>query len=359
MKTGVAQLPLHHGHCPPWLFKKMKSLAHVITDIIINEYSEDEFLKRVSNPFWFQAFACVLGFDWHSSGVTTTVCGALKEAIAPEETGIVICGGKGKRSRSTPSEIQKFAEMFSLKENKIQQLIKASKLCAKVDNALIQDDYNLYHHCFMFTEKGKWAIIQQGMNPFNKYARRYHWLSEEVGCFVEEPHTGICCDKKEERVLDMTSKNSKENRKICVDIANEPTTILKYVKTDKHTFNIPWVKMPRHHRVVVNKKSIETLLKISEIKPRNYEELVAIKGVGPKSIRALALISQIIYGAETSWEDPAKFSFAHGGKDGHPFPVDRETYSKNIDILKNAINNAKLGNREKLQALKRLNLFIG
>ncbi|MEM7819923.1 MAG: DUF763 domain-containing protein [Candidatus Aenigmatarchaeota archaeon] len=356
MRTGIANLPLHYGKCPSWLFNKMKLLAANISNFVIYEYGSDELLKRLSDPYWFQSFACVLGFDWHSSGVTTTVCGALKEAFKRNDE-IVVCGGKGRTSKKTPNEISSAAEKFSLSTNKIERLIYSSKMSAKIDNACIQDGYNLYHHVFIFNEKGKWCVIQQGMNSKNHYARRYHWLSDEVKSFVEEPNK-IACDRKEKKVLDMVAKQSNDVRKISVDIVNDKiftrqTTIKSFFEKEKV------LTMSQIHEIKnLSKQTIASLNKAYEIHPENYEELVAIRGIGPKAIRALALISQLIYGKEPSWEDPVKFSFSHGGKDGYPYFVDRKIYNKSIDILRNAIENAKIGNKEKMFAIKRLNEFL-
>lgn len=352
MRTGKADLPLHYGRCPSWLFRKMKPLARAIVEIIVNEYSQEEFLRRLSDPFWFQAFSCVLGFDWHSSGVTTTVCGALKEGIKPE-LGIAICGGKGRASRKAPEEIIGFSECFSLKSEK---LVHASRLSAKVDNTMVQDGYNLYHHCFIFTEKGKWMVIQQGMNPENRYARRYHWLSESVKSFVEEPHKAICC-KKKAKTLNMVARESREARKVSVDIVRDG--IERHISGDSLLKFQKNLKMPKAHSIInMNKRDIETLKRAKEINPSSYEELISISGIGPKSIRALALISKLVYGSELSWKDPAEFSFAHGGKDGYPRPVDRETYQKSIEILETAVQEARIGKRERLAALRRLNKII-
>jgi len=231
MKTGVANLPLHYGKAPPWLFKRMVELSRGIVEVLIYEYGYDELLERLADPFWFQAFGCVLGFDWHSSGLTTTVCGALKEAMNEENLGIVICGGKGKTSKKTPEEIEKFAEKLSMSTKKIDNLKYASKMAAKVDNSALQDGYSLYHHTFIFTEKSKWAVIQQGMNSENRYARRYHWLSDDIKSFIEEPESAICCDSKENKILNMVAKKSKDVRENSVVLINEDTnSLLKYTR---------------------------------------------------------------------------------------------------------------------------------
>ncbi|MCD6575546.1 MAG: DUF763 domain-containing protein [Nanoarchaeota archaeon] len=341
MHTGVANLPLHYGKAPRWLFDRMTKLSGEIAEIIVDEYGQDEFLRRLSDPFWFQAFGCVLGFDWHSSGLTTTVLGALKVSLNEKNLGIQVAGGKGATSRKTPNEIEN--TQFNLSTKKIEKLVKASKLSAKVDNSLIQDGFQLYHHNFIFTEKGKWTVIQQGMN--NSWARRYHWLSEDVKTFVEEPHSAIISDMKKEKVLNLTAKESKETRQATLDLVNSKDILT----------------LPKRHEILkkdLSPRAMKVVNLIYEFQPKNYEELISIKGVGPKTIRALTLISDLIYGTKASWRDPVKYSFAHGGKDGIPYPVDRPIYDKNIQILKDAIENAKVGKKEKLLAFKRLSAFI-
>jgi len=355
MRTGYAHLPLHYGHTPKWLFEKMKKLSYEIVRIIVYEYGRDEFLRRISDPFWFQAFSCVIGFDWHSSGTTTVTCGVLKEAVSPEEFGIGITGGKGKASRKTPKEIEKIADVFSLSSKKIENLKYSSKMSAKVDNTALQDGYNLYHHVFIFTEDGKWSVIQQGLNSENRYARRYHWLSDNIESFVNEPHAAICCNEKKS-CLNMVAKESEETRKTSVDLVNDnPMKLKKYFSRQKTLFDYGF-SMPRNHFIEL--KNFQPLLNAYEFQPKNYEELLSIKGIGPKTIRALALLSDLIYGAKPSWKDPVKYSFAHGGKDGTPYPVNKEIMEKSIEILRNGIEEAKIGNKEKLKALRRLKDFL-
>ncbi|MBN2014664.1 MAG: DUF763 domain-containing protein [Candidatus Altiarchaeota archaeon] len=354
-KTGTADLPLHGGRAPRWLFNRMVRLSSAITEVIVQEYGQKEFLLRIADPHWFQAFTCVIGFDWHSSGTTTTACGALKMAITPE-TGIIVAGGKGAASRKTPAEIEKAAEVFPLSTKEIEELKYASRISAKVDNTCIQDSYQLYHHSFFLTEEGEWAVVQQGMNE--NYARRYHWLSDNVESFVEEPHSGICSDRLEKKTLDMTSRKSEEARKTSVDLVNDnPGHLLQYLREGKQKTLI----MPSHHPVLevdVGRGGFEVLRKAYEIQPQNYEELIALKGIGPKRVRALALVSEIVYGAEPSWKDPARFSFAHGGKDGFPYPVDRKTYDHTINTLQEAVDAARIDQKEKLYAIKRLRDFL-
>ena len=370
-RRGVANLPLHGGHAPKWLFNRMVKLTGSLVDVLLYEYDADEFLRRISNPYWFQAFSCVLGFDWHSSGTTTTTCGALKMAIDPEKHGIMVAGGKGRASRKTPADIESAGELFSLPTTRVEEMVSASRLSAKIDNACIQDGYNLYHHSFILTEKGKWAVVQQGMNSDTRYARRYHWLSDGVQEFVEEPHQGICCDRPESETLDMTAHQSSQTRDTSVDlICDNPEHLKKYFK-DKTPLKeksqmsldsyVNEFKMPRHHPVLdmdLSDREFEVLKNAWELQPENYQELVSLDGMGPKKIRALALISDLVYGSEPSWKDPVKYSFTHGGKDGFPYPVDREVYDHSIWTLKEALNQAKIEKKEKYHAVKRLEALI-
>ncbi|MCK4453493.1 DUF763 domain-containing protein [candidate division WOR-3 bacterium] len=349
MRTGIAEMPLHYGKAPRWLFEKMVKLSRAIIEVAVIEKGANEFLCRISDPFWFQAFGSVLGFDWHSSGITTTVCGAMKQGTKDisKELGIYFCGGKGRASRKTPVQIQKISERLSM--NPIR-LIYASKLSAKVDNTCVQDGYNLYHHMFIFTKDGNWSVIQQGMNPENHIARRYHWLSSNVKSYTCEPHTAICCEHKQ-ACLNMVALESKSSRNIVTTIAKEhPDQILKETKKI--------LRMPTRHPVVnldINPKYFhKILLKTYEQSPDNFEKLISIQGVGPKTIRALALIGELLYGETPSFRDPARYSFAHGGKDGYPFPVNKKTYNNSIAFLESAIKKAKIGQTDKLKALKRL-----
>jgi len=359
-RTGSVNLPLHGGSAPRWLFGRMVRLAEGISEILVCDYGQEEFLRRISDPYWFQALSCVLGFDWHSSGTTTTTCGALKTAINPKELGIRIAGGKGATSRKTPSEIENFCNEFSISSKRAEELVYASRMSAKVDNSCIQDGYQLYHHCFFLTEKGKWAVVQQGMNL--DYARRYHWISEGIESFVEEPHTGICCDRVESHVLDMTANDSRETRKASLDLVKDnPAHLENFFKKSNDQKSIQEFTMPAHHPVFnvdIGKDGMNVLQKAYEIQPESYEELVSLRGMGPKKIRALVLISELLYGTEPSWRDPVKFSFTHGGKDGFPYPVDRKAYDNSIQVLKDAVEQAKLERKEKLYAIKRLRDFL-
>lgn len=365
MRTGIANLPLHPGRCPKWLFPRMRKLGGAISEAVILEHGQDELLKRLSDPYWFQAFGNVLGFDWHSSGLTTTVCGALKEALNSNEIGIKVAGGKGKTSRKAPNEIESIGSNFNISSKKIGNLKNSSKLSAKVDNSAVQDSYQLYHHIFVITEKGKWTVIQQGMNSSTKYARRYHWLSDDVKSFLDDPHSAVCCDQKNKDALNLASRESKETREVSLDlIKDNPKHLRKYFLPKKQsTLNLftdskeKILNLPQKHRIKMKGKiNFSTLQKAYEIQPENYEELLSVRGIGPKTVRALALISELIYGTESSWRDPVKYSFAHGGKDGHPYPVNKERYDKSVSTLKESIEQAKIGKKERLKALKRLNL---
>lgn len=352
-KTGIANLPLHGGKAPAWLFEKMVKLSAEISEIIVRDFGRDELLLRLSDPYWFQSFGCVLGFDWHSSGLTTTVCGALKEGLKDigPEIGIYVCGGKGKTSRKTPLEIELLAPQAGVAPT---SLIYASKMSAKVDNSAVFDGYQLYHHTFIFTKEGKWAVIQQGMNERARYARRYHWLNLDEINFTCDPHTGIASEQQGQMVLNMVAKASEASRKVSTELAQtKPELVVKDLA------RVPELTLPAHHdiRTIRPENLKKILLKTYEIKPHNFEELLATPGVGPRTIRALALIGELIYGTKPSYQDPATFSFAHGGKDGIPYPVDRENYDRSILVLQSAIERSKLGCNDKTEALRKLVLI--
>lgn len=341
MRTGIANVPLHSGFCPRWLFEKMVLLGGAISEAIIFEYGEEEFLRRISDPFFFQSLGCVLGFDWHSSGLTTTVCAALKEGLRRRRgVGVFICGGKGKASRKTPFEIKELADGVGFDPD---PLIYASRMSAKVDNSALQDGFQLYHHTFVFTKSGSWAVIQQGLKETTRMARRYHWLSDNLKDFVEEPHKAVCGTKTGE-TLNLVARESRQTREVSTQLVNEG---IRTLMSDLKILN-----MPRSHSIK------RTLYQVHYQAPKNFEELLGIKGVGPKTIRALALVSELIYGTRISWQDPVKYSFAHGGKDGFPRHLDYSTYNYSIDVLEKAVSKAKIGRREKLNALKRLPRFF-
>jgi len=358
MRTGTAHLPLHYGSAPRWLFDRMAKLAREITIAIVTDYGPTEIVRRVSDPFWFQSFGCVLGFDWHSSGLTTTTTGALKQGIKglEKDLGIWIAGGKGGTSRKTPTEIENASWQIG---KDFSNLIYSSKMAAKVDSAALQDGFNLYHHNFFFTKKGDWAVVQQGMNPLNRWARRYHWLSDDLKSFVEEPHAAIACDKTVQP-LNLVAAESDQARDISTKLAcDKPEKVVKqFERIHRSTNQLINLSLPAHERIQPTDIRPENLNKILlstyENQPANFESLLLTRGVGPKTIRALALISDLVYGAPASTRDPVKFTFAHGGKDGTPYPIDRKTYDKSIEILKIAVEKAKIGGKDKIEAIKRL-----
>ncbi len=384
MKTGIANLPLHYGEAPAWLFQRMKKLARGITTVIVEEYGGEEFIRRLSDPFWFQSFGCVLGFDWHSSGLTTTTLEAVKEGLRglESELGIFVCGGKGKTSRKTPEEIKSWCEKLSFSESMVSSFIYASRMSAKVDSAAVQDGYQIYHHVFAFTNRGGWTVVQQGMNTENRMARRYHWLSSHIHDFVEEPHSAICAEAPATKVLDLISKDSKEARVMSTQLVLDINTLLKDFEYFSRKFFTPMGKedtpslfaldssgvgsileMPNHHPIYPSdfdgRRLKKILIHAHESNPKNFEELLSLEGVGSKTIRAIALVSELIYGAKVSFRDPARYSFAHGGKDGYPYPVDRSVYDKTISILEKGIKKSGVESGEKYQALKRLQETLG
>lgn len=364
MRTGIATVPLDYGRCPRWLFERMRRLSRSITLAIIEEFGPEEFLKRVSDPVWFQSFGCVLGFDYNSSGLTVTTLGALKAGIfdIQDRLGLYVCGGK-KTSRETPSEIEAYgiSRGFEFAPN----LIYASKMAAKIDSSLIQDGYQIYQHNFLFTSSGQWTVVQQGMNIGSQTARRYHWLSTNIQDMLEEPHSGIISGAKV-KPLNLTAKESRENKDISLSlIREEPKSIIKNLGliTTKKSQNLTLMEMYdkefHWHPVVEEQFDLQRLEKIiSSIRhqsPESFERLVSLKGVGPKTIRALSLVAELVYGAKPSYEDPARYTFSVGGKDGTPYQVDRSTYDKIIGIMEKGILQSKISIREKQNAIRRLN----
>ena len=331
----------------------MVKLAREITIVIVSDFGAEEMLRRLSDPHWFQAFGCVLGFDWHSSGVTTTLCGALKEGVKgiERDLGFFVAGGKGATSRKTPSELQKWGHLVSIDA---APLVYASRMSAKVDSAGIQDGYELYHHNFLFTLTGSWSVVQQGMNEKNHYARRYHWLSQSVASFVNEPHSAIASEARGQ-ALNLVAAESDSARTLIPQIVDneKPEKLLADLK------KIKTLTLPAHHYLGTEDLHPDSISKILlstyERQPEDFETLLGLQGVGAKTIRALSLISELVYGVPPSYRDPARYSFAHGGKDGIPYPVDRKTYDQSIEILAKAINRAKLGMSEKKEAFIRLN----
>jgi uncharacterized protein len=352
-RTGTASLPLHGGRAPAYLFERMRQLAPAVVEAIVVDHGPGVVLEKLSDPHWFQAFGCVLGFDWHSSGVTTTVCGALKEGLAGRErdTGIYVAGGKGKTSLKTPHELVAIGSKTGLDGDR---LAYTSRITAKIDSAAVQDGYDLYHHSFFVTDAGQWAVVQQGMKDADGSARRYHWLGTRVHDFVDEPHAAVAAQSSAQLSLNFVAAESAAARAASTDFATAPPAT-----TAKELARAITLELPRRHWVDIerdiNPRHLSSvLLSTYEQSPQNFEALLATKGVGPATLRALSLISELLYGAPASTRDPARFSFAHGGKDGFPFPVDRPTYDESIDFLRTAVDRAKIGNTDKLHALKRL-----
>ncbi|MCT3807286.1 hypothetical protein CMU40_03725 [Elizabethkingia anophelis] len=351
-RSGTADLPLHYGKVPAWLYERMSALGLSIVEVILTDYGKEEVVRRLSDPFWFQSFGAVLGMDWHSSGITTSVMGALKRAINPnsQSLGIFICGGKGKYSRDTPQELLYIADKIGLNGT---ELVKASKLSAKVDNTAIQDGYQLYQHNFVVTDNGNWCVIQQGLNDADGTARRYHWLSENLTSFIEEPHTGINGISRG-TILNLTANEASDNRKGILDISHTDST--------KIMQDFARLILPEHHDVRatdVDLKRLGALLYVTrEQQPQTFEDLLMLEGVGPRTMQSLALVSEVIHGAPSRFKDPARFSFAHGGKDGHPFPVPVKIYDESIQILQKGIEKSKLGNSDKLNSINKLHQIV-
>lgn len=353
--TGSAVLPLHPGKAPRWLFSRMVQLAECITDIIIDEHGTLGLLERLSDPWFFQSLACVLGYDWHSSGTTTVTCGALKEALDRESKGVTVCGGKGRTSLRTPQEIREMGAVFDLSGYRIDGLVYASRMSAKVDNSLVQDGYQLYHHCLIFDEEGRWIVVQQGINEGLGNARRYHWGLEHRG-FIEEPQGAILCPTRLEEALDMTSSHSKENRSTCLDLVRDNPLKLKRAMAEPAPAGQSRLDGWTGRRVLVMPRSVnwDAVRAAYQFQPRTYEELVSTKGIGPSTIRGLALVAELVYGDRASWRDPVRFNFAFGGKDGVPFPVDRRSMDEAVDVLRSGIEASRLGRKEEMRALRRL-----
>jgi hypothetical protein len=331
----------------------MVKLAREITTAIVADFGPEEMLRRLSDPYWFQSLGCILGYDSHSSGVTTTLCGALKEGLKGMERdlGLFVAGGKGKTSRKTPSEIESWGQLLSLHP---APLVYASRMSAKVDSSAVQDGYQLYHHAFIFTGKGSWAVVQQGMNENNRYARRYHWFGEAVADFVNEPHFAILSEATG-KTLNLTAMESEPSRITIADIASNE----KPEKTLAELRKIKTLNLPSRHQIVAKDLHPDSLRKIIlsayERQPGDFEQLLGLVGVGPRTIRALSLISELVYGVAPSYRDPARYSFTHGSKDGIPYPVDRKTYDQSIELLSRAIRKTKIGTSEQTAALNRLN----
>lgn len=380
IERGIATFTLDYGKCPPWLFERMVKLGRKMTEAIIEEYGPDEFIKRIADPVWFQSLGTVLAFDWNASGLTTILTAALKEAIRYNEKnlGIFICGGKGKTSRKTPEEIAINAERANLLRADADRLAYNSKMAAKVDSALVQDGFQIYHHSFFFSKNGAWAVVQQGMNINNQTARRYHWHSKKTTDLVCEPHSGIASQIKTP-TLNLTAKESGKTREISVELVqNNYQSLMKDIQIlRRHSSNLSQMlalKFKNDEKITLlhleNKefdwhpvlaedfsksRYLEKILwRICDQKPKNYEKLLSLEGVGPKTIRALSLVSEVIYGAKPSYEDPARYSFAHGGKDATPYPVDRKTYDSTIDFFQRIILKMKISISERKQLISKI-----
>ncbi|RUO97337.1 DUF763 domain-containing protein [Hyphomicrobium sp.] len=364
-RSGSADLPLHTGHVPPWLARRMSSLGAVICQAIVEHYGRDELLSRLAHPFWFQSFGSVMGMDWHSSGITTSVIGALKRGLEPlrDELGIYVCGGRGRHSRRTPEELNSLGERIGLDAD---GLVRASRLVAKVDSAAVQDGFDLYLHGFFVTREGHWTVVQQGMNGDKRQARRYHWHSEALSSFVDQPHAAIEGPAQGE-IVNLTDQRASHSRSAQLDLLATlgPDRIVKEVMAqsgeepkDQFQLSLPHLVMPAHHDVrssdVFIRRLHGTLAAAAEQGPADFPDLLLTPGVGARTVQSLAMVAEVVHGAPYRFQDPGRFSLALGGKDRHPFPVPVKVYDETISVLKVAMQKAKLGNTEMLSALKRL-----
>ncbi|MDB5687879.1 MAG: hypothetical protein JWR77_2468, partial [Rhizorhabdus sp.] len=364
-RAGSADLPLHGGRVPAWLGQRMTKLGAVISEAIIVEYGRDEFLRRLSHPFWFQSFGAVMGMDWHSSGITTSVLGALKRGLAPlsRELGIHVCGGRGRHSRLTPDELVAIGERVGLDGG---ALAKASRLVAKVDSAAVQDGFDLYLHGFIVADDGRWVVVQQGMNGDRRQARRYHWLSEGLESFVDAPHAAIEGAGQGE-IVNLTDRRAADSRRSQLDIlatlgpdgiAREYGRLEGRSVAEAGQAMLPHLVLPDHHDVrssdIVVRRLHGNLAAAVDRGPVDFPELLLVPGIGARTVRALAMVAEVVHGAPCRFGDPARFSLAHGGKDRHPYPVPLKVYDHTIAVMKSAVHKARLGQAEKLAAIRRL-----
>jgi len=380
-RTGSADLPLHAGHVPPWLATRMASLGRVVVEAIVYHYGRDELLRRLSHPFWFQSFGAVMGMDWHSSGITTSVMGALKRGLTPvqDELGLYICGGRGRHSRQTPAELAVVGQKTGLDGT---LLARASRLVAKIDSAAVQDSFDLYLHAFVVGADGKWCVVQQGMNDVSREARRYHWLSENLGSFFDSPHAAIE-GRNQGAIVNLADARAERNRCAEVELVqggpDRTIAVLKQLRQSAGSTALslfpdlesatpvidpglrqplPHLHMPAHHDVrisdVVLRRLRGTLAAAADRGPKDFAELLLIPGVGARTVESLALVAEIVHGAPSRFTDPARFSFAHGGKDRYPFPVPLHVYDRTLRVMKDAVDKAKLGNSDKLAAIRQL-----
>jgi hypothetical protein len=366
-RAGSADLPLHGGRVPPWLAERMTRLGAIICEAIILEYDRAELLRRLAHPFWFQSFGAVMGMDWHSSGITTSVIGALKRGLAPlaGELGVHVCGGRGRHSRQTPCELTAIGERVGFDG---VALAGASRLVAKVDSAAVQDGFGLYLHGFIVTDAGEWVVVQQGMNPDRRQARRYHWLSEGLESFVDAPHVAIE-GAAQGVIVNLTDRRAADSRRrqldLLVDLGPDRLAAeiakLSSVSSDRsppRQLELPHLVMPDHHDVragdVVGRRLRGVLAAAADHGPKDFAELLLVPGVGARTVEALALVAEVVHGAPSRFSDPARFSLAHGGKDRHPFPVPLKVYDRTIAVMKSAVRKSRLGQAEEMAALKRL-----
>lgn len=366
-RSGSADMPLHGGRVPQWLADRMSSLGAVITQAIVHHYGRDEFLRRLAHPFWFQSFGAVMGMDWHSSGITTSVMGALKRGLAPlsDELGLHVCGGRGRHSRHTPDELTAVADMTGLDG---AALARASRLVAKVDSAAVQDGFNLYLHSFVLADDGRWVVVQQGMNGESRYARRYHWLSEGLTSFVADPHSAID-GKPQGNIVNLADRRADRSRIAQLDLLRDlgPDKVAREVSALRAAKQaapaqgmLPHLVMPEHHDVrsddVMIRRLHGALAAAADRGPEDFQDLLLTPGVGARTVEALAMVAEVVHGTPCRFADPARFSMAHGGKDRHPFPVPTEVYDRTIAMLKGAVEQASLGNEERLEAIRRLDV---
>jgi uncharacterized protein len=351
-RSGVADLPLHGGRVPRWLAERMTQLGTAITEAIVLEYGTPAFLSRLSDPFWFQALGVVMGMDWHSSGITTSVMGALKRGLSPkaEELGIYVCGGRGKFSRNTPNELREIADRRGFDGD---ALVRTSRLTARIDNNAIADGFQIYLHSFVLADTGEWTVVQQGLNNRTGMARRYHWHSAAVRDFISEPHTGIVGDSQG-TIMNLVDAKATEAQSALLDITHEHPE--RFLEVAGH------LKMPSHHEVRernVDIKRLGAVLAVAyERDLHDFAELLLLENLGPRTLQALALVAEVVHGAPSRFRDPARYSFALGGKDGHPFPVPLKTYDETLQVLHKSLDAARVGDREKVEGFRRLERFV-
>src|SRR5215203_4555055 len=351
-RSGIADLPLHGGRVPPWLAERMTKLGTAMTETIVHDCGRSAFLSRLSDPFWFQALGAVMGMDWHSSGITTSVMGALKRGLTPRanELGLYVCGGRGRSSRNTPHELRAIAERRGFDG---EALVRTSRLTARIDNNAIADGFQIYLHSFVVTSQGEWVVVQQGLNDQNGMARRYHWHSATVRDFVAEPHTAIV-GENQGTIMNLVDAKASRAQRALLEIANE--------RPEKTLAEARHLRMPAHHAVHakdVDLKRLGSVLAVAyERGLKDFADLLLLEKLGPRTLQSLALVAEVVHGAPSRFNDPARFSFAHGGKDGHPHPVPLKTYDESLSFLRSSLDAAKVGDTEKLDGFRRLERFV-